>query len=37
MRPKTTQEVALFTVFKASRQVYNDALAEWKTHFEATG
>ena len=37
MRPNTTQEAALFTVLKASRQIYNDALAEWKAHFEATG
>jgi hypothetical protein len=37
MRPKTTQEAALFTVLKASRQIYNDARAEWKAHFETTG
>jgi putative transposase len=37
MRPNTTQEAALFAVLKASRQLYNDALAEWKAHFEATG
>jgi len=28
MRPNMTQEVALFTVLKASRQIYNDALAD---------
>jgi len=37
MRPNTSQEATLFTTLKASRQLYNDALAEWKAHFEATG
>ena len=37
MRPNTTQAAALFAVLKASRQLYNDALAEWRAHFEATG
>jgi putative transposase len=37
MRPNASQEAALFTTLKASRQLYNDALAEWKTHFETTG
>ena len=37
LRPNTTQEAALCTVLKASCQLYNDALAEWKAHFEATG
>jgi putative transposase len=37
MRPNTSQGAALFTTLKASRQLYNDALAEWKAHFEATG
>lgn len=37
MRPNTAQETALFATLKASRQLYNDALAEWKTHFETTG
>jgi hypothetical protein len=36
MRPNTTQEAALFTVLKASRRLYNDALVEWKAHLEAT-
>jgi hypothetical protein len=36
MRPNTTQESTLCTVLKASRRLYNDALAEWKAHFEAT-
>ena len=37
MRPNAAQEAALFTVLKASRRLYNDALAEWKVYFEATG
>ncbi len=37
MRPNTPQEDLLFIVLKASRQLYNDALAEWQAHFEGTG
>ncbi len=37
MRPNRAQEIALLTVLAASRRLYNDALAEWKAHFEATG
>lgn len=37
MRPNKAQEATLFKVLQASRTLYNDALAEWKAHFEATG
>ena len=37
LRPNRAQEAALFKVLAASRRLYNDALAEWKAHFEATG
>ncbi|HEY3230054.1 MAG TPA: RNA-guided endonuclease TnpB family protein [Roseiflexaceae bacterium] len=37
MRPNRAQAAALFKVLVASRRLYNDALAEWKAHFEATG
>ncbi len=37
MRPNRAQETALLKVLAASRRLYNDALAEWKAHFEATG
>jgi putative transposase len=37
MRPNRAQAAALMKVLIASRRLYNDALAEWKAHFEATG
>jgi hypothetical protein len=37
LRPNRAQEAALFKVLAASRRLYNDALAEWKAHFEVTG
>jgi putative transposase len=37
MRPNRAQQAALFKVLAASRRLYNDALAEWKAHLDATG
>jgi putative transposase len=37
LRPNRAQESALFKVLAASRRLYNDALAEWRAHFDATG
>ena len=37
LRPNRQQEQALMKVLTGSRQMYNNALAEWKQHFEATG
>jgi len=37
LRPSRAQQAALIKVLAASRRLYNDALAEWKVHFEATG
>ena len=37
MRPNRAQETALLKVLAASRRLYNNALAEWKAQFEATG
>lgn len=37
MPPNRAQEAALSKVLAASCRLYNDALAEWKAHFEATG
>lgn len=36
-RPNKQQEEAVIKVLRASRLAYNDALEEWKQHFEATG
>jgi Helix-turn-helix domain len=37
LRPGRAQQAALLKVLAASRRLYNDALAEWKAYFEATG
>ena len=37
LRPNCAQEATLVKVLAASCRLYNDALAEWKAHFEATG
>jgi len=37
LRPNRAQQAALLKVLAAARRLYNDALAEWKAHFEATG
>jgi len=36
LRPNKVQHQALMKVLTASRKLYNDALAEWKEHFEQT-
>lgn len=37
LRPNKSQHSALMQVLIASRKLYNNALAEWKEHFEKTG
>jgi transposase len=37
LRPNRAQEAGLSKVLAASRRLYNDAFAEWKAYFEATG
>lgn len=37
MRPNKRQEQALIQVLVGTRYMYNNALAEWKQHFETTG
>ena len=37
LRPNKTQEAALMKVLIASRQMYNNALDEWKKHLDETG
>lgn len=37
LRPNRQQEQALMKVLIGSRQMYNNALDEWKQHFETTG
>jgi len=34
LRPNRAQQAALLKVLAASRRLYNDALAEWKAHFQ---
>lgn len=37
LRPNNKQKEALLAVLYESRKAYNNALAEWKTHFQTTG
>ena len=37
LRPNNQQEQILLQVLIVTRQMYNNALSEWKTHFDSTG